>query len=148
MKVNAIQCPHCRDIIFSRTRHDHRSCSCGKVFIDGGRDYERVGYADTEPERMEIEVEADSAALYRDWNLRGDKYGLIRNPNPTPADEPAITYRQLLAALQELSEEQLNCNVSVFVSGHGIDEFYPAQSFGCTDETIQVLDPKHPYLLV
>lgn len=33
------------------------------------------------------------------------------------------TYKELLTALQELTPEQLNMNVSVYV--RGVDEFYP-----------------------
>jgi len=35
MKVSAICCPKCKNIIYSRARHDCRSCSCGEVYIDG-----------------------------------------------------------------------------------------------------------------
>jgi len=43
-KIKAgIQCPACGDIIFSLHRHDFRRCMCGKVFIDGGDDYMRIG---------------------------------------------------------------------------------------------------------
>lgn len=34
-----IQCPECKDIIYSVSRHDFRYCECQKHFIDGGRDY-------------------------------------------------------------------------------------------------------------
>lgn len=42
--ANRIQCRHCEDIIESMHRHDFVRCSCGKVFVDGGRDYLRRGY--------------------------------------------------------------------------------------------------------
>lgn len=42
--VTAIICPNCDDRIWSYHRHDMRSCSCGYCYIDGGRDYTRVGY--------------------------------------------------------------------------------------------------------
>lgn len=44
MKVTGIECPKCKDQIWSRHRHDCRSCKCGYCYIDGGRDYLRVGY--------------------------------------------------------------------------------------------------------
>ena len=47
MIVNAIQCPRCGDTIYSRTRHDYRSCSCGSVSIDGGFDYMISSNSDT-----------------------------------------------------------------------------------------------------
>jgi len=44
MKVSAVLCLQCHDLVWSRSRHDFRSCSCGECFIDGGRDYTRIGY--------------------------------------------------------------------------------------------------------
>lgn len=78
--VNAIECPECEDIIYSRARHDFRSCSCGKCHIDGGFDYMKVA---AEPELFnkikehKIEVDATRSELYDDWNKRIDKYGRI-----------------------------------------------------------------------
>jgi hypothetical protein len=43
-KVEGIVCPRCKAWVWSRHRHDCRSCFCGYCFIDGGRDYTRVGY--------------------------------------------------------------------------------------------------------
>ena len=41
---NRIRCKRCNDIIASYTRHDFKSCKCGAVFVDGGKDYcRRVG---------------------------------------------------------------------------------------------------------
>lgn len=40
---NRLQCKLCQDIIESRDVHDFVSCSCRKVFIDGGREYCRWG---------------------------------------------------------------------------------------------------------
>lgn len=44
IKTNKIQCNHCLDIIESTYRHDFKQCSCGKVFVDGGKDYLRRGF--------------------------------------------------------------------------------------------------------
>jgi hypothetical protein len=41
---NKIKCKFCNTIIESKHRHDLQRCPCGKVFIDGGYDYKRVGY--------------------------------------------------------------------------------------------------------
>lgn len=41
---NGIQCLDCKDVIYSVYRHDCRACKCGAVFIDGGREYTRIGY--------------------------------------------------------------------------------------------------------
>lgn len=41
MEINYIICKECSDSLFSFHRHDYKSCSCGKSFIDGGVDYTR-----------------------------------------------------------------------------------------------------------
>ncbi len=38
---NRIKCNHCKDIIESTYQHDFKWCKCGKVVIDGGKDYLR-----------------------------------------------------------------------------------------------------------
>lgn len=42
--VEGIECPHCLQNIWSRHRHDFRYCFCRYCYVDGGRDYTRVGY--------------------------------------------------------------------------------------------------------
>lgn len=72
--VSAIQCDFCRDVIFSRARHDMRHCSCGAVAIDGGFDYCKImgtGYA----EIFQIGLKATQKELYDDWNCGTDKFG-------------------------------------------------------------------------
>ena len=39
IKRNAVQCTNCGDIIESRFHHEFVTCSCGRVSVDGGRDY-------------------------------------------------------------------------------------------------------------
>jgi hypothetical protein len=43
VKRNRIQCGHCLSLIESEHRHDFKYCACGRVFIDGGKDYVRYG---------------------------------------------------------------------------------------------------------
>lgn len=43
---NRIRCNSCGDIIESRSVHELISCSCGRVYVDGGLDYLRRGYKD------------------------------------------------------------------------------------------------------
>lgn len=85
MKVNAIKCKNCNEIIYSRCSHDFHWCSCKKCAIDGGFDYYRViGYPD-EWEKTVVEILEDKSdeevkkILYDDWNLRINKYGRIKN---------------------------------------------------------------------
>lgn len=39
--INKIRCKKCGDVIESTYRHDLRSCKCGAVAVDGGKDYLR-----------------------------------------------------------------------------------------------------------
>ena len=41
---SALYCLSCKDIIYSVMRHDFRSCTCGKVSVDGGKDYFKISY--------------------------------------------------------------------------------------------------------
>lgn len=36
---NKIKCNHCGDILISEHVHDFKTCSCGTVSIDGGKEY-------------------------------------------------------------------------------------------------------------
>ena len=40
---NIAKCGNCGDIIESKHRHDFRKCKCGKIFVDGGKEYWRWG---------------------------------------------------------------------------------------------------------
>ena len=42
--IDILTCPECDDKIWSRGRHDMRYCRCGYCYVDGGRDYTRVGF--------------------------------------------------------------------------------------------------------
>lgn len=47
IKSNKVKCKHCGDIIESKSIHDYKRCSCGKVGIDGGLNYlKRLGELD------------------------------------------------------------------------------------------------------
>jgi len=48
---NKVKCLFCGDIIESKFRHDFQECKCGKIFVDGGNSYQRIGYpANKNPE--------------------------------------------------------------------------------------------------
>lgn len=81
MKVAALQCPACHDIIYSRARHDMRRCSCGKIAIDGGRSYCKVSFhpsVNGKFKHLTLDLDIDDETLYDDWNYSLDKYGLIK----------------------------------------------------------------------
>lgn len=91
IKVKAVKCIHCGDIIYSRAHYDMRYCSCHKTFVDGGAhiiDNPKRGYMRSTLDSIntEIELEFDSIghckkALYDDWNYSTDNYGVIKNGN-------------------------------------------------------------------
>lgn len=45
---SAIQCKHCGDVIESTHTHDLKACSCGRVHVDGGLDYLRRGFVESD----------------------------------------------------------------------------------------------------
>lgn len=58
-----------------------------------------------------------------------------------------MTYRELLGVLNELSDDQLDMDVSVYIEDQ--DEFYPMTKVGITDGLWpDVLDEGRPYLIV
>ena len=84
MKVNAIKCKKCGDIIYSRSQHDFHWCSCESCAIDGGFDYYRIVGNVEDWEFAEIKILEDKSdnevkkILYNDWNLNKNKYGTIK----------------------------------------------------------------------
>lgn len=87
MKINAIQCLNCKDTIFSRARHDYRSCSCGNCSIDGGFDYIKIGFKNEKNFiQKQIKLNVTKTKLYNDWNSKTDIYGLIKENEKTSSN--------------------------------------------------------------
>lgn len=42
---NRAQCLRCGDVVESTYVHDFQQCTCKRIFVDGGLEYRRVGYA-------------------------------------------------------------------------------------------------------
>jgi hypothetical protein len=82
MKVNTVTCPVCNTTLFSRSRHDFRSCGCEfQTFVDGGFDYFRYGGKDlSQITRGEMEINATKQELYDDWNYSMDVFGKVNYP--------------------------------------------------------------------
>lgn len=57
---NAARCKRCGDVIESKSRHDWKQCSCGAIFVDGGRDYLRHGGHPRDFEDLSITTSADT----------------------------------------------------------------------------------------
>lgn len=56
-----------------------------------------------------------------------------------------LTYRELRNRINQMTEEQLDCDVTIVDSGS--DEFYTVDVVSCED-TDGVLDHNHPYLII
>lgn len=100
IKVSAIKCLACGDIVYSRANHDFHRCTCGLVFVDGGNwqmgvdedptkenilcGYHRVGGEQHNLERVEVTLfgfdsfEEASFGLYHDWNTKEGHFGHIK----------------------------------------------------------------------
>lgn len=58
-----------------------------------------------------------------------------------------LKYRNLLEMLQLMTDEELNCTVTVLAKG--VDEFFPVEpALFYADQTTDVLDQGHPYLMI
>jgi hypothetical protein len=44
MRVQGVECPRCKEKLWSKHRHDFHYCKCKYTFVDGGRDYLRYGW--------------------------------------------------------------------------------------------------------
>lgn len=54
IKRNRIKCSHCGDIIESTHTHELKSCSCGRVSVDGGHEYVRRLFVDSPDDYTEL----------------------------------------------------------------------------------------------
>ena len=58
---NMIKCNSCGDIIESTLWHDYKSCSCGRVSVDGGHDRLRRGVTESPDDYTDLsEFEEES----------------------------------------------------------------------------------------
>ena len=81
--VMAIQCPICKDTVYSRARHDFRSCSCEAVSVDGGFDYLKVSVDEEKTGKIKVKpfkktVHASRQDLLIDWSRGHNNFGLIK----------------------------------------------------------------------
>ena len=66
MIILARKCKFCEDILFSRAKHDYRTCSCGKLAVNGGLENIRVQSLDHYPEKVELDLEVTREELFAD----------------------------------------------------------------------------------
>lgn len=94
--LNAIKCLNCQDIIYSRDRHDFKSCKCTKVAVDGGLDYKRrVGHLDLIEERCAYEWSsvsrpADAAGKFIVWSPGGKTNPAMIFDHKSDAEQSAV----------------------------------------------------------
>lgn len=48
IKENKAQCLLCGDIIESKSVHDYKTCKCGKLSVDGGKEYLKRSFTNME----------------------------------------------------------------------------------------------------
>lgn len=83
MKINAIQCGQCDDIIFPRLPYDSRKCSCGHCTVDG--ELEGVIATGLFFTYGQIDLNITKLMLYKDWDESNDKYGKISKDEQSAA---------------------------------------------------------------
>jgi len=75
--VDGIECPMCKEQIWSRYGHDFRRCPCKYCFVDGGRSYLRYGWGDKDiPQALwvkPLEIKIDATEEIRDYEEKARK---------------------------------------------------------------------------
>ena len=66
---NCIKCKFCGDIIISEHRHDFKYCSCGRVAIDGGHDYLKRSFTNSQNDYEELSIIQDASEAQSDNNM-------------------------------------------------------------------------------
>ena len=110
--ITGYYCKTCNNTVFSRARHDFRTCRCWQdkskrtgVAVDGGRDYSRVSLEKYfKGEQVEIEVHLLTHELYDDWNHRHDRWGLHEGKIERIPPLPNINYDRYIRPLDEAIE--------------------------------------------
>lgn len=67
---NKVQCHKCNDIIESEYGHDFKSCSCGNIAVDGGKNYlRRVGNGITDRSYTDLS-ETYEEEVFCEWEKK------------------------------------------------------------------------------
>jgi hypothetical protein len=78
MRIKAIKCNTCNNIVYSRAEGDYRECACGSVGAFGGQAYAKYNAAaESSHEKIIINLDIHLDDLYNDWKEMVDVYGLI-----------------------------------------------------------------------
>jgi len=91
MKIKAIECDLCGDVVYSRAPEDYRECGCGIVGASGGQQYTKFHTADDGAhKKVIINVDTSPHNLYNDWREMADVFGLISKFSKVPAQRHII----------------------------------------------------------
>lgn len=85
---NSIKCNHCNDEIESKYRHDFVTCKCGKVSVDGGKDYGRILFTELSDYTDTSIVDNGSHELRRQYITWGNNYDKDMNRLPETIYNP------------------------------------------------------------
>ena len=94
LTVNAAECFKCEDIIYSRTVHDLRYCSCGEIAVDGGLERFYIISKSLSPKTMKLEIKATAHELYNDWNTMTNEFGLVSKVGKQYSRKPENRYHK------------------------------------------------------
>ena len=81
IKMSALKCLVCGDIVYSRANHDCHFCTCGAVMVDGGPGYSRAAGYPQDMIAVTIKIKTTIEELWEDWADQIDKFGLIKGKN-------------------------------------------------------------------
>jgi hypothetical protein len=87
---NSIKCNHCNDEIESKHRHDFVKCKCGKIAVDGGKDYRRTMFTEIS-DFTDTSIDDDgSHELRRQYITWGNSYDKDMNRLPETIYNPIM----------------------------------------------------------
>lgn len=85
---NSIKCNHCNDEIESKHRHDFVTCKCGKISVDGGKDYRKTSFTELS-DFTDTSIDDDgSHELRRQYLTWGNNYDKDMNRLPETIYNP------------------------------------------------------------
>jgi hypothetical protein len=83
MRIKAINCEECGDIVYSRTADDLRECTCGSTSAAGGQSHSKFyTIHGAKSKKITINLDISNSMLYDDWREMLDAYGLIKESKP------------------------------------------------------------------
>lgn len=91
VKLNAVRCLLCGDVIASWFTHDYVTCKCESVSVDGGSDYKKRSW--------KAGMDIKDCILELDWTSGEDVKKLLTKKKIKNADGSPVTYEKVLAVM-------------------------------------------------